>query len=180
MPEFLKLLSVVQVVSSWQSLVRAAWYLFVAVLLYNLWWAEHPLARLIGFAIADVVLFYVMIAFLRAPVEYAQYLALKALFLLLGVVRLTSKAFLMCLAFLLSAIYFMSPIDIIPDLLLGIGWIDDLLLAIGLISWSMSAKVRFPVPDPGRLELENRPGSTWITAAALSTVLTCVARGLTG
>lgn len=37
------------------------------------------------------------------------------------------------------AIYFLSPIDLVPDLLVGPGWIDDLIL-IGLLIWFLSGR----------------------------------------
>lgn len=38
------------------------------------------------------------------------------------------------LIYLLTALYALSPYDLIPDFLIGGGWIDDLLL-IGLVCW---------------------------------------------
>lgn len=40
---------------------------------------------------------------------------------------------------LLVALYFLSPIDLIPDFFVGLGWIDDLLL-VGLLIWFLSGR----------------------------------------
>ncbi len=47
------------------------------------------------------------------------------------------------LPILLSLLYVLSPLDLVPDLLPGVGWIDDLLV-IGALLWYLSAKA------PGR------------------------------
>jgi len=46
------------------------------------------------------------------------------------------------LPLILVALYFLSPIDIIPDVLVGPGWIDDLIL-VGLLIWYLSGR---PIP----------------------------------
>ena len=49
--------------------------------------------------------------------------------------------------------YFLSPFDLIPDFLIGPGWIDDILL-VGLLIWFLSGRSvplfgRFGSPDGG-------------------------------
>jgi hypothetical protein len=39
----------------------------------------------------------------------------------------------------LVILYFLSPIDLLPDFLVGLGWIDDLIL-IGLVIWFLSGR----------------------------------------
>lgn len=39
----------------------------------------------------------------------------------------------------LVAIYFLSPVDLVPDFLVGLGWIDDLIL-VGLLIWFLSGR----------------------------------------
>jgi hypothetical protein len=43
------------------------------------------------------------------------------------------------LPLLFVVIYFLSPIDLVPDVLVGPGWIDDLLL-VGLLIWFLSGR----------------------------------------
>ncbi|NIQ38699.1 MAG: DnaJ domain-containing protein [Proteobacteria bacterium] len=43
------------------------------------------------------------------------------------------------LPLLFVVIYFLSPIDLIPDLFVGPGWIDDLFL-VGLLIWFLSGR----------------------------------------
>ncbi len=47
------------------------------------------------------------------------------------------------LPILLSLLYVLSPLDLVPDVLPGVGWVDDLLV-IGALLWYLSAKT------PGR------------------------------
>lgn len=37
------------------------------------------------------------------------------------------------------AIYLLSPVDVVPDFLVGLGWIDDLIL-VGLLIWFLSGR----------------------------------------
>lgn len=39
----------------------------------------------------------------------------------------------------LVAIYLLSPVDLVPDFLVGLGWIDDLVL-VGLLIWFLSGR----------------------------------------
>ena len=36
------------------------------------------------------------------------------------------------LLYLLAILYALSPYDLIPDFLIGVGWIDDLIVLVGL------------------------------------------------
>ncbi len=46
--------------------------------------------------------------------------------------------------------YVISPIDLMPDFLVGLGWIDDILLATFAINWIIGRLPReiFAQPDP--------------------------------
>jgi hypothetical protein len=43
------------------------------------------------------------------------------------------------LPLLLVAIYVLSPVDLVPDFLVGLGWIDDLIL-VGFLIWFLSGR----------------------------------------
>ncbi len=43
------------------------------------------------------------------------------------------------LPLLAVAIYFLSPFDLVPDFLVGLGWIDDVIL-VGLLIWYLSGR----------------------------------------
>lgn len=57
-------------------------------------------------------------------------LAVKAIITLIGIVA-----------------YVVFPVDLIPDILLGLGQIDDLIVTIALVSWFMSAGISAELKD---------------------------------
>jgi len=64
------------------------------------------------------------------------------------------------LPLLVVAAYFLSPIDVIPDFLVGLGWLDDLIL-IGLLIWFLSGRsiplfARFGFPPGGTQRAHER------------------------
>ncbi|KKC35857.1 hypothetical protein WH87_14890 [Devosia epidermidihirudinis] len=58
-------------------------------------------------------------------------------------------------ATLFAAFYLINPMDIIPDVLPVIGWVDDLILVPLMVSWIVS---RLPIPV--RADMRERNGQT--------------------
>ncbi len=57
------------------------------------------------------------------------------------------------LPLLAVAVYLLSPLDVVPDFLVGLGWLDDLIL-VGLLIWFLSGRsfplfTRFGSPTGG-------------------------------
>ena len=42
------------------------------------------------------------------------------------------------IALIIIAIYGVSPIDLLPDVFIGVGWIDDFLVTIGGLYWGLT------------------------------------------
>lgn len=180
MSELLKLLTSIQTLSSWRSLLTNAGYVAVGLFVIYLWRMDAGLARLLSYFLAIGLLYLGLMIFLKAPAGYAKYLYIKAIFLVLSLFRMASKAIVMGIALLLSFIYFISPIDIIPDILIGLGWIDDALIAFGLISFAANSKITVPVPDPeNELEFQQNPRKYQIISIIVATVLVTLARLIT-
>jgi uncharacterized membrane protein YkvA (DUF1232 family) len=180
MSELLRLISLIQTAASAQSYARAAAWILGAIVIWWLWGAESAVLRLIAFVGADAAVCVGIWYFLKAPVEWAKYLFVNAVFLMLGLSRVFIKAIVMGIAILLSIIYFLSPLDFIPDILLGLGWIDDVLVAIGLISYAANSKFTIPVPSISAEEAADRPGWKVALVATLGTILTLIVRAATG
>jgi Protein of unknown function (DUF1232)/DnaJ domain len=61
------------------------------------------------------------------------------------------------LPILAAILYLVSPVDVIPDFLPGLGWLDDLVV-LGILAWVLIARQRGYSPwDVFR----GRPGGTW-------------------
>ena len=61
------------------------------------------------------------------------------------------------LPILAAILYLVSPVDVIPDFLPGLGWLDDLVV-LGILAWVLIARQRGHSPwDVFR----GRPGETW-------------------
>ncbi len=180
MSELLRLLSLIQTIGSAKYLVRAGAWILAALILWWLWVAESPLARFFAFVGVAAALYGGIWYFLEAPVEWTKYLFVKLIFVMLGASRLVIKIVLMGVAILLSAIYFISPIDFIPDILIGLGWIDDALVAFGLISYAANSKFSLPVPTISAEEAGEHPAWKVAFVATAATGITWVLRMATG
>lgn len=48
----------------------------------------------------------------------------------------------------LALVYWLSPVDLVPDPILLVGWLDDVLVVLGLISQAMRGLPREPAALP--------------------------------
>ena len=53
--------------------------------------------------------------------------------------RQLKNSMLVLIALVVSIVYVISPIDLIPDIILVIGWIDDAIILLGSIAFAQSA-----------------------------------------
>jgi uncharacterized membrane protein YkvA (DUF1232 family) len=60
------------------------------------------------------------------------------------------------LPILAAILYLVSPVDVIPDFLPGLGWLDDLVV-LGILAWVLIARQRGHSPGTSSAG----PGGTW-------------------
>jgi uncharacterized membrane protein YkvA (DUF1232 family) len=180
MSDLLHLLSWIQTATSAKSILRTGAWLVAVVMLWMLRTSGSSGARWLGFVGVDVALYFGVVTFFQAPIEWIKYLFVNMIFLALSASRIAIKLILIGLAALLSLIYFISPIDFIPDILLGFGWIDDALVAFGLICYAARSNYTLPVPSISAEDAATHP--TWKIACVVtvSTCLTGLLRAATG
>lgn len=91
--------------------------------------------------------------FLEAPGRWAVFLFHKAIYSIVSVFAASVRIASYSIAGLLSLIYFLWPIDLIPDVILIFGWFEDIAIAFGLFAAARSAQHRMPTVhldfDPG-------------------------------
>ena len=179
MSDLLRLFAWIQTAASAKSIGRTIAGILLAILVWQLWTAESALGRFVAFVAVDLALCAGIFVFLQAPVEVTQWLFIQLIYGMLTISRTFIKLIIMGLACLLSFIYFISPIDIIPDLLLGLGWIDDALVAFGLISYASRSNYQLPLPSMSIEEASTHP--TWKLAmiGTCGTILTFMIRAAT-
>ena len=171
MHDLLKFLSLLQTLSSGPNLLRSFLYISLAIFVYYLWGYDAVWAKVISFLVVDIALYFLIVIFLSNPLELIKYSFLKMFFLLLSALRIGIKLILIAISFVISIVYFISPIDIVPDILLGIGWIDDILLAVGLVSYAANSDLQ--IPDYSfRNNEEGYPIFKSILAISISTATT--------
>lgn len=178
MHDFLKLVSLLKTIALGRDYAINIGYLILGVIVVYLWFSENVLAKAISFLSVDIALYFVLVVFLSSPVDFLYYLSLKIFSISFTVLRYGIKIILLILAIILSFVYFISPVDIIPDVFLGIGWIDDLLLASGLIIGAISSDVRIPEYRLGYSE-SAYPTLKRIITVMLSTAITYILRIVT-
>lgn len=168
----------VQSISSVPGILRNIATVGAAALGLFLWGYDAPWARVVSFIAVDAVLFLVIIRFLAHPLEMVRYVLVKLLLLFLSLFKLgLVVVFKLLIPAIIAIIYFISPIDLIPDIVLGIGWVDDLGVVIGLVIYAINTQVAMPsaVPDDN-----TSPAVRYLIAAALATFLTYLLRGGAG
>jgi uncharacterized membrane protein YkvA (DUF1232 family) len=72
------------------------------------------------------------------PIYFCALGAVVLVHTLLIVLKLSLRVFIV---FLGTVVYSLWPFDIIPDVLIGLGQIDDLLVFFGLMLWAIKAGV---------------------------------------
>ncbi len=180
MSDLLHVVSWIQTATSVRTYLRIGGWLLAALAVWMFWASDSPLARWIGFIAVDVALYLGIITFMRAPAEWLRYLFVSLIFVSMAMSQIIIKVTLMGMATILSVIYFLSPIDIIPDLLLGLGWIDDALIAWGLISYAAKSQYALPVPSISVEEAVEHPAWKVASIAVVSTCLAGLLRAATG
>jgi len=178
MHDLLKFYSWLQALHASQGLPRIILYIGSVILTILLWNQTHGFAQAIAFVAVTIGLYFAMLMFLSDPIELLRYICLKVFFLALSIVRISAKIVLVTLASILSLIYFLMPIDIIPDILLGIGWIEDILIAIGLVSYAASADVTLPEKTES-IDTAQYPELKRFIAAVLAIFATTILRVIT-
>ena len=179
MSDLLRLLSWIQTAASAKSIARTVVGILIAIVIFQLWTAESSLARFIGFSGVDIAICLAIFIFLQAPVEVTQWFFIQLVYGMLTMSRFLIKIILMGVAATLSLIYFISPIDIIPDILLGLGWIDDALVAFGLISYASRSNYSVPIPSMSIDEASRHPAWKLAMIATTGTILTIILRSAT-
>lgn len=180
MPSALSRVSWPQTMASAKPWLRIGGGAVIAVVLWLLWNAETPWVRWLGFIGVAIVVDFGVVAFLEAPMEWLRYWTFRAVFGLLSASRAIIRALLIMLAALLSAIYALSPLDFIPDVLIGLGWIDDLLVAFGLIFYAAKWRYAIPAPSASAKETARHPVGRVVSAAAIAVGLAGLLRLITG
>jgi uncharacterized membrane protein YkvA (DUF1232 family) len=142
-----------------------------------MWFSSIEALRWVAFLLVWAGLSFALIFFLSSPLQWLNYLLFQAFFLALTLLRLCVKLVVVVLSIVLSAIYFISPIDLIPDLLLGLGWIDDVLIAWALISWAWKAQIEIPMPSVSAEEVSEQPLWKRLLAILLAGTLTWLLHG---
>ena len=179
MSELLKLIAWAQTAASAKYLPRITAWVLSAIVLGILWFSESSVMRSFGFVGVDVAIYMGLFFFVQSPVEWAKILFVKLIFTILGASRLIIKVVLICVSLLLSAVYVISPCDIIPDILLGLGQLDDILITIGLVSYAANSKYSLPVPTMSAEDAADLPFWKVVLLATMSTVITWFLRIVT-
>ncbi|WP_084165255.1 DUF1232 domain-containing protein [Skermanella stibiiresistens] len=118
---------------------------------------------LIIVSIILVFFMYYIKSFFRSPKIFLKALLERIVFLVwipfviitiifLFLIRMGFMLSKIVVSLSVSAIYFVMPIDMIPDFFLGIGQIDDVLLFITLIVWSFSKTTRMALVESIKLK----------------------------
>lgn len=166
--------------ASVRSCAIAAGWLGGGFVVWRLWFSETTWTRWLGFLAVDVGLALGVLVFLRAPLQWINYIFFELLFLMLSASRALIKISLVIISAILSLIYFISPIDVVPDLLLGLGWIDDALVAWALIMRAVKSEYAVPMPDVSAEDVAGRPAWKIACAVVVATFLTALLRLATG
>ena len=181
MHDLLQLLSSLQSLFTMPSTVRSAGWgcLAVAVLGVTgwMWFSSVEVLHWVAFLLVWAGLSFALLLFLSSPLQWVNYLVIQGFFLSLTLLRLGIKLVVVSLSVILSVIYFISPIDIIPDIFLGLGWIDDALIAWGLITWAWKAEIEIPMPAVSAAEASEQPFWKRLLAVFLAGTLTWVLHG---
>lgn len=147
MHDLLHMLSNVQMFTTWQGWLRCAGYVGGGTLIWWFWRDESLVAKGLTYLAVATVFYFLTTEFMKSPrafvVNALRTIGRTAFSIGRTVVRWVCILF----ALLASLVYFLSPCDIIPDVLIGFGWIDDALVAIGLVTGASRVKVEPPHPD---------------------------------
>lgn len=170
------LLSLLYRLISLLNLLRILPCIGLAFIVFYLWGYDAVWAKIISFLVVDITIYFVIITFLSNPLELLKYVCLKLFFLFLTLFTVVAKIILVVVFIIVWIVYFISPIDIIPDIIVGIGWIDDFLLAVGLILSVANLSLEFP--DYKLTDNNSYPVFRNILAVIISTALTYAFRKL--
>lgn len=104
----------------------------------------------IGGTLLLFLLYKTLRSFLADPHEFMTTLGIKIGCFIFGIFKFVFHVVQGIIVFILGIVYAVFPIDFIPDLLIGIGQIDDILVLMGTFSFLVSRSFTFPKPDPTR------------------------------
>lgn len=176
MHDLLQLLSSLQSLATMPSTARSVGWGCLAVAVLGatawMWCSSVEVLQWAAFLLVWVGLSFALLLFLGSPLQWVNYLLIQGFFLSLTLLRLGIKLVIVTLSVVLSVIYFISPIDIIPDIFLGLGWIDDALIAWGLITWAWKAEIEIPMPPISAEEAAEQPLWKRLLAVILAGTLT--------
>ena len=126
--------------------------LIIWALAGDIWWLSIT-ATIASAAIISVGIF----VFLEGPVQWTSFLIQKAFILSISIFAASIRVVAYGLAAVLSVVYFIWPLDLITDIIIIFGWIEDVAIAIGLFSVARSADIEMPYISTNIKPLEDIP-----------------------
>lgn len=147
MHDLLHMLSNFQLLTTWQGWLRCIGYAVGAGLIWWFWRDESVAVKVLTYLAVATVFYFLTTEFMKSPRAFVVNAVRTIGRTLFSIGRTVIRWICIVLAILASAVYFFSPCDLIPDIIVGFGWIDDALLAIGLITGAAKVKVEPPHPE---------------------------------
>jgi Protein of unknown function (DUF1232) len=127
--QFFKIASTVQTASALPTILKNTGYALAVCMVLMLWFSGSPLLRGAAFLSTNYALYRVGLLALSNPNQFFMALCASLLKCVFTALRFGAKGLIL----LSAAVYAISPIDLISDVLIGLGWIEDILFCVGAV-----------------------------------------------